>query len=172
MHDPLGRVVNPFDSPSPLSKASFLADVYLLSTSDKSNNHGPRRNPGRELDEVFRFGLARGEVARAGVLLGDLFGIECSLRFVEHENVLARNHALARGMASDVFLNATNEGLAITAGSAQFILQDLDQRPVTRQEHSRSGRLPAPAVDGEIVDEVRVNGSQPLERLAGSGHAG
>jgi len=79
------------------------------------------------------------------------FDIERALGFVEHEDVLRRDESGLRGVSPDIVLHAAHKRLAVTAGAAQLVLEDLDDRAIAAEEHGRRGGLPRCTRNRQVV---------------------
>src|SRR5262245_3817282 len=107
MHNPRLAVVRPLDRASPLDKPCLFTNVNFLATADEADDNAPIGNAPRELDEVFRLGLA----ARIAVLGRHVLAVPCALRLVEHQNVFWRDAALVLGILLYIVLDVTHKSL-------------------------------------------------------------
>ena len=166
MNAPLAAPRRAFDRSPPLPKPRFFPDVDLLPAPDETDDDAPLRDSVREANEL----LGLGEHVVALVRLARLIDVERALRLVEDEHVL-RRHRVATRVPLHVILHPAHECLSISDG-AHLSLQDLDERAVATEEHGRCRRLSAAAVDGEVVEVLRVHGLKTNERLSRARHAG
>src|SRR6185295_17427517 len=140
----------------------------LLPLADQADHGAPLWNACSELNKVL--GLRLGVFL--AVLLGDLVTVPGALRFVEYQNVLGWNPVVLPRVALDVVAHVTDEDLPITSRAAQLVLQDLDQRTVTGEEHRWGSWLAIRPLHSEVVEVMRMNRAQADKRLTRAGDSG
>ena len=102
----------------------------------------------------------------------DHFRIESPLCFVEYQDMLWRNESRLGGIRFDVVFHASDESPATTSGAAQFVLENIDQRPIACEKDGRGCGLAIGPRHGQIVQKMRMNDAQVYERFAGSWNTG
>ena len=100
------------------------------------------------------------------VLLSDHRGVKGSLGFVEDQDVLRRDEMMTSAIGLDVFLHTADERFASASCALELVLEDLDQRAISGEEHCWGRWLPVTAIYGQVVKPPRMGHLEADECLA------
>jgi hypothetical protein len=80
-----------------------------------------------------------------------LIGVKRPLRFIEYEHVFWRDEVGSPRIRGHIRLDVSDERLASSARTPQFVLQDLDEGTVAREVDGRCAWLAIDSFDGEVI---------------------